>query len=207
MILNDWTEWWLKRVIRDREAGLEDPVEQAGFLAPKGMRPQTIPLDVRVIVTGDEAIYRMLKAADHEDFWDLFKVKSEFNDRVDLTPEHLQANFAFICRTSIEEGLLSFAPSGATRVAEFAARLVSDQKKLSTRFGQIKDLLIEADYWARKDSSPMVEGRHVQQAVDHKVHRLNLIHKRIREMITEGTVLLEVTGSVAGQMNGLTVYD
>ena len=197
----------LKRVIRNQEIGLEDPVEQAGFLAPQGMRPQTIPLDVRVIVTGDEAIYRMLTAADHEDFWDLFKVKAEFNDRVDLTPEHLQAYFAFICRTCMEEGLLSFAAGGATRVAEFAARLVSDQQKLSTRFGQIKDLLIEADYWARKDSSPMVQGRHVQQAVDQKVHRLNLIHERIREVITGGTVLLEVTGSVAGQMNGLTVYD
>ncbi len=78
----------LKRVLRNREVGLEDPVEQAGFLGPQGMRPQTIPLDVRVIITGDEAIYRMLTAADHEDFGDLYKVKDEFNHRVDLTPEH-----------------------------------------------------------------------------------------------------------------------
>jgi len=197
----------LKRVLRNREVGLEDPVEQAGFLVPQGMRPQTIPLDVRVIITGDEAIYRMLMAADHEDFGDLFKVKAEFNDRVDLTPEHLLAYFGFICRTCIDEGLLSFAASGATQVAEFAARLVPDQKKLSTRFGQIKDLMIEADYWARKDSSPMVQGKHVRQAVDHKVHRLNLIQERIQEMIAEGAVLLEVSGSVVGQVNGLAVYD
>ena len=197
----------LKRVIRNREIGLEDPVEQAGVLVPQGMRPQTIPLDVTVIVMGDEPIYRMLTAVDHEDFWDLFKVKAEFSDHLDLTPENLKTYFEFICRICHEEGLLSFHASGAVRAVEFAARLVSDQNKLSARFGQIKDLLIEADYWARKDSSELVQGKHVRQAVDHKVRRLNLIEERMREMIAEGTVLLETTGSVMGQVNGLAVYD
>ena len=197
----------LKRVIRNREIGLEDPVEQAGVLVPQGMRPQTIPLDVTVIVMGDEPIYRMLTAVDHEDFWDLFKVKAEFSDHLDLTPENLKTYFEFNCRICHEEGLLSFHASGAVRAVEFAARLVSDQNKLSARFGQIKDLLIEADYWARKDSSELVQGKHVRQAVDHKVHRLNLIEERMREMIAEGTVLLETTGSVMGQVNGLAVYD
>ena len=102
---------------------------------------------------------------------------------------------------------MAFRASGAARVVEFAARLVSDQKKLSARFGQIKDLLIEADYWARKDSSELVQGEHVKQALDHKVHRLNLIEERMREMIGQGTVLLETAGAVVGQVNGLAVYD
>jgi len=207
-ILNHAGVWeGLKRVIRNREMGLEDPAEQAGFFVPQGMRPQSIPLDVTVIVMGDESIYRMLTAADQEDFRDLFKVKAEFNDQVDLTPENLKTYCAFICRICHEEGLLAFHASGAGRVVEFAARMVSDQKKLSARFGQIKDLLIEADYWARKDSSEMVHGKHVKQALDQKVHRLNLIEERMREMIDQGTVLLETTGAVVGQVNGLAVYD
>jgi predicted ATP-dependent protease len=207
-ILNHPGVWeGLKRVIRNREVGLEDPAEQAGFFVPQGMRPQSVPLDVTVIVMGDESIYRMLTAADQEDFRDLFKVKAEFNDKVDLTPENLKTYCAFICRICHEEGLLPFHASGAAGVVEFAARLVSDQKKLSARFGQIKDLLIEADYWARKDSSELVHGEHVKQALDHKVHRLNLIEERMREMIGQGTVLLETAGAVVGQVNGLAVYD
>ena len=207
-ILNHPGVWeGLKRVIRNREVGLEDPAEQAGFFVPQGMRPQSVPLDVTVIVMGDESIYRMLTAADQEDFRDLFKVKAEFNDQVDLTPENLKTYCAFICRICHEEGLLPFHASGAAGVVEFAARLVSDQKKLSARFGQIKDLLIEADYWARKDSSELVQGEHVKQALDHKVHRLNLIEERMREMIGQGTVLLETAGAVVGQVNGLAVYD
>ncbi len=91
----------LKRVIRNQEIGLEDPTEQMGFFVPQGMRPEPIPLDVKVIMTGDEGLYRLLTSADYEDFWDLFKVKAEFDSRIDLTAENLNAYSAFICRLTL----------------------------------------------------------------------------------------------------------
>ena len=197
----------LKRVIRNREVRLEDPGEHTGMFVPQGLRPQPIPLDVKVIIIGDEPIYRMLTSVDNEDFWDLFKVKAEFDHRVELTEDDLQAYCSFICGTCEEEGLLGFEAPAAAKVIEYGARLVGDQKRLSTRFGLIKDLLIESDYWARKDGCPRVQDEHVRQAVAHKVYRLNLTEERLREMVAEGTLLLEVTGSVVGQINGLTVYD
>ena len=197
----------LKRVIRNREILLEDPGEQSGNYIPQGLRPEPIPLDLKVIVTGDENIYRMLTSMDNEDFWDLFKVKAEFDHRVELTDENLMAYCAFICRTCMDEGLLGFEPSGAAEVIEYAARLVADQHKLSTRFGLIKDLLIESDYWAQKEHAPRVKDEHVQQAIAHKIYRLNLVEERIREMVADGTQLLQVTGSEVGQINGLAVYD
>ena len=197
----------LKRIIRNREIQLEDPAEQAGFSIPQGLRPEPIPLDLKVIATGDEGIYRTLSTLDQEDFGDLFKVKAEFDNQIELTPENIEAYCAFICWTCQEEQLRQFEAGGAARVIEYAARQVSDQKKLSTRFGQIKDLLIEADYWARKDSCSLVKDTHVRQAIAHKVHRLNLVEERLREMVAEGSLLLDVTGSVVGQVNGLAVYD
>ena len=197
----------MKRVIRNREVRLEDPAEQTGFFIPQGLRPEPIPLDMKVIVTGDEGIYRLLTSQDNEDFWDLFKVKAEFDYRVDLNDENMMAYCAFICRTCDEEGLLAFEASGASKVLEFAARQVTDQTKLSTRFGQIKDLLIESDYWARREDAPRVRDVHVRQAIDHKVYRLNLVEERIREMVSDGSLLLNVTGTEVGQINGLAVYD
>ena len=197
----------LKRIIRNREIQLEDPAEQAGYSIPQGLRPEPIPLDLKVIATGDEGIYRALSTLDQEDFGDLFKVKAEFDNRIELTPENVEAYCAFICWTCQDEQLLQFEAGGAARVIEYAARQVSDQSKLSTRFGQIKDLLIEADHWARKDSCPLVKDTHVRQAIAHKVHRLNLVEERLREMVAEGSLLLEVTGAVVGQVNGLAVYD
>ncbi|MEE8159297.1 MAG: ATP-binding protein, partial [Dehalococcoidia bacterium] len=197
----------LKRVIRNQEIGLEDPTEQTGLFVPQGMRPEPIPLEVKVIMTGDESLYRLLTAQDYEDFWDLFKVKAEFDSRIELNAENLDAYSAFICRTCDEERLLPFEASGAARVLEYSARMVADQTKLSSRFGQIRDLLIEADYWASKDSSQVVAGKHVRQAVDQKIYRLNLVEERISEMIADGTLLIDVTGEVVGQVNGLAVYD
>ncbi|MDA1129500.1 MAG: ATP-binding protein [Chloroflexi bacterium] len=197
----------LKRSIRNQEVRLEDPSEQLGLFIPQGLRPEPVPLDMKVIVTGDESIYRLLTSADNEDFWDLFKVKAEFDYRVDLNEENMLAYCKFICRTSEEEDLLPFETGGAARVLEFCARQVSDQSKLSTRFGQIKDLLIEADYWARKEDAKMVQDLHVQQAVNQKVYRLNLVQERLQEMIGDGSLLLAVTGEEVGQINGLAVYD
>ena len=197
----------LKRVIRNREIRLEDPAEQSGFFVPQGLRPEPIPLNIKVIITGDESTYRLLTTMDNEDFWDLFKVKAEFDNKVDITPDNVDAYCAFICRTCDDEGLRAFDSDGAARVIEHAARMVSDQKKLSTRFGQIKDLLIEADYWAGQDSSSLVLGKHVEQALTQKVHRLNQVEERVQEMVEDGSLLLDFTGSVVGQVNGLAVYD
>lgn len=197
----------LKRVIRNREIRLEDPAEQNGFFVPQGLRPEPIPLDIKVIITGDESTYRLLTTVDNEDFWDLFKVKAEFDNKVDITPDNIDAYCAFICRTCEDEGLRAFDANGAARVIEFAARMVSDQKKLSTRFGQIKDLLIESDYWAGQASCELVLGEHVEQAVNKKIHRLNIVEERVQEMVENGSVLLDFTGSVVGQVNGLAVYD
>ena len=197
----------LKRVIRNREIRLEDPAEQNGFFVPQGLRPEPIPLDIKVIITGDESTYRLLTTVDNEDFWDLFKVKAEFDNKVDITPDNIDAYCAFICRTCEDEGLRAFDANGAARVIEFAARMVSDQKKLSTRFGQIKDLLIESDYWAGQASCELVLGEHVEQAVNKKIHRLNIVEERVQEMVENGSILLDFTGSVVGQVNGLAVYD
>lgn len=197
----------LKRVIRNREIRLEDPAEQNGFFVPQGLRPEPIPLDIKVIITGDESTYRLLTTVDNEDFWDLFKVKAEFDNKVDITPDNIDAYCAFICRTCEDEGLRAFDANGAARVIEFAARMVSDQKKLSTRFGQIKDLLIESDYWAGQASCELVLGEHVEQAVNKKIHRLNIVEERVQEMVENGSVLLDFAGSVVGQVNGLAVYD
>ena len=166
-----------------------------------------MPWDAKVIVTGDEALYRALSTYDQEDFWEMFKVKAEFDSQMDLTPESVADYCAFICGTCQAEALLHCDRSGVARIVEYGAKLVADQTKLSTRFSLIKDLLIQADYWARKDPAPLVTGEHVKVALDEKVYRLNLMEEKIRRLISEGTLMVDIAGEVVGQVNGLVVYD
>ena len=160
-----------------------------------------------MIVTGDDPLYRLLSSYDQEDFWELFKVKAEFDSQIDLTPESVADYCAFICGICQSEGLLHADRSGVAKIVEYGARLVADQTKLSSRFGQIQDLVIEGDYWARKDGRSLITGDHVKKALDEKVHRLNLMEEKIRRLIYEGTLMVDIEGEVVGQVNGLVVYD
>lgn len=181
-------------------------MEQFSFLTPQGMRPQPMPVELKIVVMGDDYLYHLLSAYD-EDFWEMFKVKADFDYQVELTEENMNAYACFIRACCDEEKLLPFDRSGIAKVIEFAARAVSDQEKLSTRFGQLKDLLIEADYWAKESQSQMIKGEHVEKAVREKIHRLDLVAERIRQLIVEGTLMVDVKGAVVGQVNGLSVYD
>jgi len=196
----------LKRAIRNKEVRIEDPFEQFGLIAPMGMRPQPMPVDVKVILIGDNYIYRLLSEYD-EEFWEMFRVKAEFNFQVDRTPENIEAYACFIAHCCEEEGLRHFDPSGVAKVLEFAARVVADQEKLSSRFAQIKELLVEADYWAGKSGASLISAEHVQRALDEKIFRHNLIEEQIRELIHNGTLLIDVDGTAVGQVNGLSVYN
>ena len=207
MLMNPGVWEGLKRAIRDKEARLEDPAVQLGVIPPQGLRPQPILWDAKVIVTGDENTYRTLSTYDREDFWEMFKVKAEFDSQIDMSPENVRDYCAFICGTCNVENLVHADPSGVARIVEYGARLVADQTKLTSRFGQIKDLLIESDYWARKDGSRVITSYHVKRALDEKTFRLNLAEEKLRSMTAEGTLMVDVQGAVVGQVNGLVVYD
>lgn len=148
VLLNPGVREGLKSIIKTKEVRVEDPWEQFSFFTPIGMRPQPMPVEIKIVVMGDDHLYQLLSLYD-EDFWEMFKVKADFDYRVDRTDKNLK-DFACFIRTCCDsEKFLPFDRSGVTKVIEYAARAAGDQEKLSTRFGKLKDLLTESDYWAR----------------------------------------------------------
>jgi predicted ATP-dependent protease len=195
----------LQRVIKNRELRIEEPGTFFGFIPPQGLRPEPIPTDTKIIMIGDPALYRTLAAVD-PDFRETFKVKADFNFEIDRTQENITAFACFISDYCNREGLRHFDTEGVARIIEQCARQVEDQNKLSTRFSDTVDLLVESDFWAAKDKADLVSGKHVERAIVEKTFRLNLIEKRLQELIAEGIVLVDVDGTVVGQVNGLAVY-
>ena len=195
----------LQRVIKNRELRIEEPSAFFGFVPPQGLRPEAIPTDTKVIIIGDPYLYRTLASAD-PDFRETFKVKADFNFEIDRSQENITAFACFISDYCNRERLRHFDTEGVARVIEQCARQVEDQNKLSTRFSDLVDLLIESDYWASKENVELVSGKHVERALVEKTFRLNLIEKHLQELIAEGTVLVDVDGAVVGQVNGLAVY-
>lgn len=196
----------LKRLIRTKEVRLEDPMEQYGYVTPQTLRPEPIPANLKLVITGDPMSYFLLSAYE-EEFWEMFKVKAEFDDQIPRDQDNTLAYADFICMICQRENLRHFDRSAVARVIEYGSRAVDDQERLSARFGRLRDLLVEADYWARRAGAELVSAEHVERAIDERVMRLNLVEKRIREMIARGTIMVDVTGSSVGQVNGLSVLD
>jgi predicted ATP-dependent protease len=195
----------LKRAIKNKEVTIEEPYEQFGLFVPQGLRPQPMPIEVKIILIGDSNLYQMLAAYD-EDFFEIFKVKSDFDSEVNRDTDNMLGFAAFISGCCEDCNLKHFDKAGVASIIDYASRLVSDQKKLSSRFSQIKEIVEESEYWARQENSKFVMDRHVDKAIEEKRYRHSLPDENLREMISDGTIMIDTKGAVIGQVNGLSVY-
>jgi predicted ATP-dependent protease len=194
----------LKRALKSREIRIENLGEQYGLLATATLRPEPIPLNVKVIIIGVPLIYHLLYLYD-DDFPKLFKIKADFDTEMERTQDAMldyARAIGAICR---REGLLPFDRTAVARTLEHSARLADDQQRLSMRFNRMTDIIYEASAWARSEGASVVSASHVRRAVDEQIRRSNRIEERIRDMIREGQLLVTIDGVSPGQVNGLSV--
>ncbi|OGF55339.1 MAG: ATP-dependent protease, partial [Candidatus Fraserbacteria bacterium RBG_16_55_9] len=204
-VLNNLFSWdGLKRALRSREIQIEEMGERLGYIATKSLRPQPIPLDVKVILVGHPSLYYLLHSYD-EEFPELFKVKADFDTRMDCTEENIRDFISFLCTLCQKEKLRHLDASAIGKMLEYAARRAEDQEKLSTHFGAMADLVREANFWAAQQGSAYVTDVHIQRALEEKVYRSSLLHNRIQEMMSAGTILIDTMDRAVGQVNGLSV--
>jgi len=194
----------LKRALQTKLLGIEDIVSEMGY-GVTSLRPQPIPLDVKVILIGSYSIFETLQNHDSK-FDKIFKVRADFDFETDLTPDTIKLYARFIARACREENLLPFAASGVAAMVEYGERFAGDQHKLSLRFGPIVGILKEADYWARKQEDAVITDAHVQIAIQKRRFRYNLYEEKMRESFENESVLLDVEGAAVGQVNALAVY-
>ena len=196
----------LKRAIRNCEVKIEDVWEQYRQVPTAMGRPQPIPLEVKVILIGNPEIYYLLHNLD-EEYRELFKVKADFDNRMERSEENIRKYAAFIGTKARGEDLYPFDRSGVARVVEFGSRLAEHKEKLSSKFSDISNLLRESHYWAKKAGAPVVSRAHVEKAMEEKIYRHSRIEDRLREVMHEGTLIVETSGATTGQVNGLAVLN
>ncbi len=206
-LLRDPTAWeGLKRALKNREIELDDPGEPGRMLALASLRPEPLPLSVKVCLIGTPDLYYALSRND-PDFTKLFKVKVDFDLDMAVNDDHIQQYLTFIVGLAHEEKLKRLAPSGAARILEYAARISHHAQKLTTRFGWIADLVREASFFTTKDGAERIERKHVRKALEARAEREGFLEIKMREDIKENRVNIETEGDVIGQVNGLTVLD
>ena len=196
----------LKRALRGAETRIENLGEEFSAVPIATLRPEPIPLDVKVVLLGTPYVHRVLYQLD-EDFRELFKVKADFSPELDWTREHHGNYAAFVSRWVRENGLRHLDRAAVARLIEHGARLREHQKKLSARLIEISDVVSEASFWAEKEGHALVEAGDVDLALQKKEYRSSLIEERVRELVRDGTLVIATDGERVGQVNGLAILD
>ena len=197
----------LQRALQSEEIQLQLPEAVRGAQVLAGsLDPEPIPLRVKVILLGSEELYYAFYDRE-ETFGELFKVKADFASSMVRDATHEQEYARFVAHRCRDEGLRHFESAAVAQIIEFGSRLCEDQNRLTTKFGQITDVLREADYWAGRAGRNTVSEADVQQALRERVYRVNRIEERLREQIEEGDLLIATDGAVVGQVNSLSIID
>ncbi len=196
----------LKRVLRSREATIENIGEQFTPIPAATLRPEPIPLDLKVILVGTPLLYFLLYYYD-EEFRKLFKVRADFDVDMPADPDANRVFADFIATNARERKLRPLDREAVAAMIEFAKRLASDQDKISTRFAALTDLLAEANFWAGQNGSEVVGAADIERALEHKEYRSRLLQDRLFEFIARGDLRVAVEGAEVGQVNGLAVMD
>jgi lon-related putative ATP-dependent protease len=206
VLLNPFAWEALKRALRSRELTIENIGEQWTPIPAATLRPQPIPLDVKVVLVGSPLLYFLLYHYD-EEFGRLFKVRADFEVDMKASDDGCRDYATFIATHCRQKSLRHLTKEAVARVTEYGLRLAGDKEKLSTRFTAVTDLIEEANFWAGQEGAELIGPDHVERALERKEYRSRRLEDRLFEFIARGDILLEVTGSKVGQVNGLAVLD
>ena len=193
----------LKRTLRSGRIEMET-YEPFALFSASGLKPEPVTVNAKVIVVGSSFLYRLLYLWD-EEFHEMFKIRADFNPVMQRDDDHDLAYAQWVGNLCNEEGLPHFDQSGVERLIEFGARQAGDRDKVLAAYAEIADLVREAAFWARKEDRQLVSECHVEKALASRVFRANRLEENIRELIANGTLLVDIDGKKVGQVNGLAL--
>jgi len=194
----------LKRTLQNKRLFIEDVPTGLGY-GTASLRPEPIPLEVKVILLGRYEPFQLLQNYDSK-FNKIFRVRADFDNEVNRTDDTIRQYSQFIARVCKEENLLPFTPAGVVSIVEYGEKYASNKSKLSLRFGQIVGVIKEADYWARRDGAGRVTDQYVTKAFNEYRFRYNLYEEKLHESYVNNTIFIDVDGEAIGQVNALAVY-
>jgi lon-related putative ATP-dependent protease len=196
----------LKRSLRSQEATIENIGEQWTPIPAATLRPDPVPLDVKVILVGSPLLYFLLYQYD-EDFSKLFKVKADFDNEMPMDKGACQSYASFIATHCHRHQLRPLDRAAVARIIDHGKRLAEDRERLSTRLGHVADLLAETDFWATRGGADVITVEHVERALQQKDYRAERLEDRVHDLIERGDLVVDVDGERVGQVNGLAVLD
>jgi lon-related putative ATP-dependent protease len=202
----------LRRTLLTGQIVTEPLREYATGIAVSGIKPEAIPVTVKVILVGGHFYYDWLYAYD-DHFEKLFKIRVDFDYEMQLNAVNNNEITRFVKDYTEKHKLPQFSPDATAKLIEHAARLAERKDKLTTKFNRLTEIITEASAWARADTAvngaeaSAVTDEHVKKAIAKREYRLGIYEEKLSEMIEDDTIMIATEGAKVGQINGLAVID
>ncbi len=194
----------LKRALKSAEVKIASLQEILSLGSTRTLEPESIPIKVKVILLGEPLLYYLLNQYDPE-FAELFNVAADFSENTDRNPDNQRLYARMLATMQQQEGMQPLNKASVGRIIEHASRLTQDGAKLSLNLESLRQLIQEADYWARKNSSDVIRVDDFEKAISSQQRRHDRIRERLQEQIIRDIKLIDTEGSKTAQVNGLSV--
>ncbi len=194
----------LKRALKSGEIEIESLGQALSLISTVSIKPEAIPLNLKIAIIGDRMLYYLLVHYDPE-FSELFKVQADFETEIDWDEKNQKLYARLIASIIHQEELLPFRNTAVARIIEESARKVSDSKRLNAQRQDLHELIVESNYWANQANHKTVQKEDVQKAIDAKIHRADRLREKVQESILRDIYLISTEGEEVGQINGLSV--
>lgn len=204
LLLEPYAWEMLKRALRARSISIESPTDRMSIMSTLTLKPDPIPLNVKVVLFGDRSLYYALFAGD-PDFSELFKIAVEFEDTVDRNEATTRDYAHLIGSIARRESLKPLTAAAVSLIIEESSREAEDSHKLSLRVGNLADHLREADFWATEAGHAMIDAVDVERATAAWKQRHERIRVQGQEMLERNILMVDTSGAKVGQINGLSV--
>lgn len=194
----------LKRAMTTEELKIENVY--VSNLTSETLRPESIELDIKVIIVGDYFTYHMLYAYD-EEFKKLFRIRADFDTEMERNEENILKIGDFVAYQCKEENLLPFDRDALAAIVDISSRIADEKGKLTASFSQLIEIIYEADGWAVSEGKDIVTREDVEKAKLKKQYRNNSYEEKLLELIENETIIIDTEGEKIGEINGLAVID
>jgi predicted ATP-dependent protease len=216
----------LKRILRERAIGAEDPLGPLGLYATS-LRPVPVPIRVRLVLVGTQELYATLLEGD-PDFASLFRVKVEIEPSIARNETSLVGLDAYLMSKAREREWGSFDRAARTTLVDIATRLSGHKDKLSLGLSPLEETMAfasaiaaaraEPDERRNGDAGPafrasivpppasVVTAADIEHAWRERRERAGAAERAIRDLTLRGEVALDTEGARVGVVNGLSVF-
>jgi predicted ATP-dependent protease len=170
------------------------------------LKPQILPLSIKIILLGAPDIYYLLEELDSE-FNETFKILADFDYTIRLSGQILKEFTARLIQHANSLGSLELTPLAVYKLIEHSCRQAENQLQLSAHIKDSLDLVSEAGQISRLANGENIDKHHIEKALAAREYRNGRLSETVLDDILDGTILIATESDAIGKINGLTIIE